>query len=457
VAGIGFTLRRMLQEEGYSGPVRALTYAAIIAAGPWITSSGALALLSNFSAMPQDGHEFKVFLAIVSYVYAFSLVGVGVMHMGASRYLADRLYEGHWEYFAPAFAQLLAPLMLVQGAIGLVFMLMTGLPLSVVVVSVMLYLAVNGTWVAMIFLTAAKDFRTIVVAFVAGFVLSVWGGIVGGAHWGLPGQLGGFTAGYVLTFFVLVGRIKWEFGLPVRLADGLGKELRRFWPLAVTGWSYNLAIWVDKIMFWYNPEAGEKVAGPLHVAPIYDNAMFLAYVTIVPALGMFLLRVETDFYDAYRAYFSSISAHDGLGALRAAKREMGITLVRNLGLLLKVQAPVTLAAIVFAPELINSLHLTWLAVFVFRFGAIGSMLHVAHLMILILLLYLDFRLEAMFLGLVFLAANWFFTLLSFAGGLPFYGLGYAFASAFTLGVGLVLLWRALRDLEFHVFMRQPLT
>jgi uncharacterized membrane protein len=377
--------------------------------------------------------------------------------MGASRYLADRLYEGHWEYFSPAFAQLLAPLMLLQGVVGLAFMLLTHLPTPVVVMAVMLYLAVNGTWVAMIFLTAAKDFRTIVAAFVLGFLLSVWGGIVGGARWGLAGQLGGFTAGYVLTFFVLVARIKWEFGLPLRLADGLGPQLRRFWPLAVTGWSYNLAIWIDKIMFWYHPEAGEQIAGPLHVAPVYDNAMFLAYVTIVPALGMFLLRVETDFYDAYRAYFSAISAHDSLASLRAAKQEMGVTLVRNLGLLLKVQAPVTLAAIVFAPELINHLHLTWLAVFVFRFGAIGSMLHVAHLMILILLLYLDFRLDAMFLGLVFLASNWFFTLLSFAGGLPFWGLGYAFASAFTLGIGLVLLWRALRDLEFHVFMRQPLT
>ena len=33
----------------------------------------------------------------------------------------------------------------------------------------------------------------------------------------------------------------------------------------------------------------------------------------------------------------------------------------------------------------------------------------------------------------------------------------AFYFVFTLGVGLILLWRALRDLEFHVFMRQPLT
>jgi len=347
--------------------------------------------------------------------------------------------------------------MLIQGILALLFMLATHLPMSVVVVAVMLYLAVNGTWVAMIFLTAAKDFRTIVIAFVLGFFLSVWGGIVGGARWGLPGQLGGFTAGYVLTFFVLVARIKWEFGLPLRLAEELGPQLRRFWPLAVTGGAYNLAIWIDKIMFWYNPEASVQVAGPLHVAPIYDNAMFLAYVTIVPALGMFLLRVETDFYDAYRGYFSAISAHDSLASLHHAKREMGITLVRNLALLLKIQAPVTLAAIIFAPELISHLHLTWLAVFVFRFGAIGSMLHVAHLMIMILLLYLDFRIDAMCLGLVFLASNWFFTLLSFVGGLPFYGLGYAFASAFTLGIGLILLWRALRDLEFHVFMRQPLT
>lgn len=457
MAGIGFTLRRMLQEEGITGPMRALTYASIIAAGPWITSSASLALLGSWSALAQGSHDFEVFLSIVSYVYAFSLIGVGVIHMGASRYLADRLYEGNWETFAPAFAQLLAPLLLIQGAVALVFMSFTGLSFRVDVLAIMLYLAVNGTWLAMIFLTAAKDFRTIIVAFAVGFVLSVWGGIVGGNLWGLAGQLGGFAAGYVLTFFILVARIKLEFGLPTHKAEGLGEQLWRFWPLALTGVCYNAGVWVDKILFWYSADAGKQVAGPLHVAPLYDNAMFLAYATIVPALGMFLLRVETDFYDAYRAYFAAISAREGLPILRHVKREMAITLTRNLGLLLKVQGPITLAAVIFAPEAIKLLNLTWLSLFVFRFGALGSCLHIVVLMILILLLYLDFRIDAMLLSMVFVLANAAFTLVCFAGGLPFYGLGYALASVFTMGIGLLLLARALRDLEFHVFMRQPLT
>lgn len=457
MAGIGFTLRRMLQTGGFSGPLRAIAYAMIISAGPWLTSSATLALLGVFSALPEGSPAQMVFLAIVSYCFAFSLIGVGACQMVASRYLADRLYQGDDTTFAPAFARVAAPLFLLQAVLAGAFLAACPLTPPVRLAALLLYLAVSGTWLAMVYLSAAKDYRTIVLAFVGGFVVSVAAGLGLGHLAGLTGQLVGFTAGYVGVLGVLLWRLRREFGLPLTEAVGLLGYFRRYWQLVVIGLAYNTGIWIDKILFWYHPASGVQVAGPLFVAPIYDNAMFMAYLTIVPALGMFLLRVETDFYDAYRAYFAAIAAHERLGELNRVKAEMAAALWRNLALVLKVQAPITLGAILFAPEIIAGLKLDWLSVFVFRFGAIGALLHVLHLMVLILLLYLDFRSDAMRLALVFLTSNLVFTLLAFGGGMPSYGAGYAFSCAVTLFYGLHLLGRAFEQLEYHVFMRQPLT
>jgi uncharacterized membrane protein len=309
----------------------------------------------------------------------------------------------------------------------------------------------------MVFLSAAKDYKAIVMAFVGGFAMSVAGGLWGSYAYGLAGQLVGFTSGFFLVFLVLLARVRHEFGLPQAEAEGLGFYFKRFWPLVVTGFAYNMGVWIDKIMFWYHPEAGEQIRGALHVAPVYDNAMFMAYLTIIPAMGMFLLRVETDFYDAYRGYFAAIAAHARLADLDRLKNEMATTLWRNLVLVLKVQAPITAAVIVFAPEVMTGLRLQWLSVFVFRFGALGAILHALHLMVLILLLYLEFRMEAMAMAIVFVASNALFTAIAFVGGPGVWGVGYAASSALTLFTGLALLARCFDRLEYHVFMRQPLS
>lgn len=456
MAGIGFALRRMLQEGGFGGPLKALSYAMVISAGPWLASSATLALL-GMGGLAAGSHDHEVFLAIVSYIFAFSLIGVGACHMVASRYLADQLYGDRWETFSPAFSRLAAPLLGAQALVAAVFLTFVPIGLWEKLIAMICYVAITGTWLAMVFLSAAKDYRIIVGAFGAGFVLSVLGGLYGARFGGLAGQLAGFTAGFWLVFLILLGRIRHEFGLPESEAVGLGGYFKRFWPLAVTGLAYNVGIWIDKILFWFHPTVGAQVAGALHVAPIYDNAMFMANLTIIPALGMFLLRVETDFYDAYRAYFAAIASHARLSDLMRLKSEMALTLWRNLMLVLKVQLPITIAAVIFAPEIVGALRLEWVSVFVFRFGALGALLHVLHLMVTILLLYLEFRREAMAVAVTFAFSNAALTLLSFTGGLAAYGLGYASASALTLFVGLFFLARAFGQLEYHVFMRQPLS
>jgi len=456
MAGIGFTLRRMLSDEGFSGPLQAFAYATVISSGPWLTSSVTLALLGVWSALGVESHDSQVFLALVSYAFTFSLVGVGALQMAASRYLADRLYLKETDVFAPAFTELLGILLTVQLVVACGFLSFVPLGFLIKGVAIALYLALNGTWLAMVFLSAANDYRAITLAFAGGWAMSFLLGWYGSHHGGLEAQLLGFTAGVVLTFFILLGRMDREFGLPVGRAIGMWASFKQHWALAFTGFAYNLATWVDKLLFWYHPGVSVPVAGALRIAPVYDNAMFLAYLTIIPSLALFLLKVETDFYDQYRRYFATIAARASLSALLSVKDDMVRVLKSSAGLLVKVQGAITFALVALAPEVASVLKLSWLSIFVFRTGVFGAFLHVLHLIVLILLLYFDFRREAAILAGTYLAANLAFSGLSLLVGLPAFAFGYTVANAFTLLIGFWLLDHRLGELEYHVFMKQPI-
>ena len=69
--------------------------------------------------------------------------------------------------------------------------------------------------------------------------------------------------------------------------------------LMLIGLLYNLGIWIDKFMFWYYPDTSEQIIGPLRASVIYDLPVFMAYLSIIPGMAVFLVRIETDFVDFY--------------------------------------------------------------------------------------------------------------------------------------------------------------
>jgi uncharacterized membrane protein len=455
MAGIGFTLRRLLDHDGTGGPVLALTFASTLAAGPWLASSMALATLGVWGAVGATGNGGRVFFGIVTYTFAASLIVVGSIQLVAARYLADRLFANRLEEIATSFALLLMPLMALQTVLGLTFIstLRLGALGSWAVLA--MYLAISGTWLALTFLAAARDYLAPVAAFALGMVTGVVVGAWGGAVADLPGQLAGFAAGTAVTFLVLAGRVVHEFGLPGAPAPSLWPYFRRYAPLVIAGLGYNMACWVDKWLFWRDARTGSHVVGAIWAAPVYDDAMFLAYLTVVPALGTFLLVAETGFYEAFRGYFVAIESRAELAAISSARENLGQALWRGLRAVAKVQVPVTAAAILFAPELLNWLNLSWYSLYVFRYGAFGAFLQVLDLFLMVYLLYLNVPTRAMILALSFLFLNATLTERAFGGGLATYGLGYATAGALVFAIGVWLVERSLWDLDYRVFMRQP--
>ncbi|MFN3430298.1 MAG: exopolysaccharide Pel transporter PelG [Candidatus Sericytochromatia bacterium] len=454
MAGIGFTLRRMLDQGGLSGPLKAFGAAMVLASGPWVASSLALALMGAWSALAPDSPDARAFLALVSHAFTFSLVAAGLVQMVASRFLADCLHQDRLDNLATGFLQLLLALWALQAVTAVAFAAAVPLPVAVKAAAGALYMALGGTWLAMAFLSAARQPGPQLLAFAQGAGVGLCLGLLGGATAGLTGQLAGFACGQALTLLRLLREIDKTFGSPRWGFVGLWGFVAAHPSLVVTGGCYALGLWIDKLLFWAHPATGEVVAGALRASPLYDEAMYVAYLTVLPALGVFLLKVETDFNDRFRSYFATIAAQRDMGGILEAKAAMAGSVRAGLALVIQVQAPITLALLVGAPALTQALGLSWFSVSVFRLGVLGALFHILHLIMLILLLYLDFRRGAAVMAVAFLAANGLGTAWAFGGGLETYGLGALVAHLLTLGLGYALVEWRLHHLEFHVFMRQ---
>jgi len=106
------------------------------------------------------------------------------------------------------------------------------------------------------------------------------------------GSSAGFLLGLAFIFFALIARVFIEYPYrPTSLRLPV-YYFQKYWELGLWRPLYNLAIWVDKWVMWFAPE-GSVRAGVLMSYSDYDGAMFLAYLSIVPGMSLFLVSLET--------------------------------------------------------------------------------------------------------------------------------------------------------------------
>jgi uncharacterized membrane protein len=455
MAGIGFRLQKLLDEGTYSSSVRAYAYSALIAAGPFLLTVLVVALIRLLSYEALSEIESTYFQALVTYAYAFSLIGVGGGYLVVTRYIADEYYRGNVGGFTAVYFSSVSVFALGTGPLVLWHASRLGVPGPVRLMSLLLYLFVGTSWIALVFLSAAKEYARIARAFVIGAAVGL-----GTAYWlgpqrGLAGYFGGFVLGQGLVVLLLSRAILDEFDYwEPRNHHWLHYFRKHPWLIGV-GLFYNLGVWVDKFLFWFSRE-GLVLDRGLRFCPFYDMPLFLSYLTIVPSLTYFLVRMETSFSTKYQDYYLGIQRQESLQRLEARRQDILRCLADNFQRLLLLQGILSGLALLAVPWLTQVLGLDPLQMGVLRVGIFASFLQGGLLVVVNILLYFDHQKDAFITTAVFCAGNALFTAATLRSGLVLYGFGYALACLVGLVVGLSLLNERLRRLHYWTFMLQPM-
>ena len=455
MAGIGFRLQHLFQSESYIGQGRALAYAAVISSGPWLLSVLAMAAVPMLAADILHRDELAAYRAIIVLVYAISLIATGPIHLASTRYVADVLYSADVQRLGPTYRFLAMLTSLGSTVLGFPIFLSLGLDMSSALAATAALGGVSLTWIGMIFLSAAKDYVSLVWVFAIGY-----GATVGiswlAAQWDpWHGLLWAFAGGQLLLAALLGARIQIEFPSQQAWDAQVVRHWRLFPALLALGLVYNLGIWIDKFAFWWGP-AGESVLAHLAVAPRYDACVFIAYLTIVPSTALFLLHVEVVFYRRYAAYYAAIAGGESLQGVRRREQRLRSALQGAVASAVVMQGAVTtvcymtapqwMAWLELPPDLLATQRLCLLA------AVVQSLLHT----VVLIMLYFDWRLPACIVGMVFCGVNLLGSVYSQAFDERFWGMGYLAACVIALIIAYSYTRRGLSDLERYTFTSVPM-
>jgi uncharacterized membrane protein len=457
MAGVGFALRRLAERGDLFGVVQAYAHSAAASSGPWLFTILCLAALT-VQSLPIVGSEgVTLFRAIVTYNFAFSLVFSGGVVRVVTRCLADQIYERRADQAPGMLIGALLVLLLVQVPIAVPFYLfVVDLEPALQVHGLINYFLVTGLWLVGVFLTALRVYTAISLSFVFGLGLAFGLALIGGEWAGVEGMLIGFNLGLGAILFLLIVRVFAEYPYPsVRLFRFLA-AFKPYWSLAVAGFLYNVAIWVDKWVMWLAPERERLASGFIHNG-IYDSAMFLAYLSIVPSMAVFLLHLETRFYEKYLRFYREIENHATYERIEENHRALVSELIGGLRNLIVIQATISLLCIILAPRILDVLGVSYLQLGIFRFGVLGAFFHVLLLCLTIILSYFELRKQVLWLTIFFLATNTGFTFASLNQGFPYYGYGYFASALLSFLIGAMVSFRELGRIPYHTFITQPPT
>ncbi|MHC4470015.1 MAG: exopolysaccharide Pel transporter PelG [Planctomycetota bacterium] len=456
MAGIGFELQRMIDEgQGLVSRIRSYACAGLISSGPWIMTIFTLGIISAFGHLLAPRDEFEIFRGLVTYAFAFSLIVVGVMQMAVTRRIADQLYTKEYQQVLPGFAACAILLGLFQALLGGLFCLGASLPLNLSLVSVTLYVVVSITWLALIWLGITREFDTVLKGYGIGCLVTF--AVVASLRRPCDalGLMSAYTAGQAVILAFLMRSIARGLATGGRRDFSILRSIVDFPQLVLVGLLYNAAIWVDKIIFWFTDGIGRHPWILFH--PLYDTCCFLAYLTVIPALAVNLVRVETSFYECYRSYFGAILGGMPLSVIDDRRSAMFKNMRDGMVRLLRIQGFITITIMIFAPYLLKHLELPATAIRIFRAVCVGAFFHVMLLVTILMQLYFDLRRQALVTSVLFLCLNASLAFWSVAAGISTYGFGYAIAALVSLLIGYTQLTKALDNLDYYVFTSQPIT
>jgi uncharacterized membrane protein len=397
---------------------------------------------------------FTMFRSLVTYCFAFSLILQGIGQMAITRWVADQLYSKRSERVLPAFTATLAATGLVHVAIGVVFSVLAGFSYSLGFLAVTLFATIGMTWIALTWLSLAREYDEVLRAYLYGLVTALGGMALLAVRADTVGLLGTYTLAQIFILARLIRVIARGMEAGGRRDLRVFRSLRKFPRLVALGVLYNAAIWIDKMVFWFTDGIGDHPWVRYH--PLYDTCSFFAYLTVVPALAVNLVRLETSFYETYRAYYGAILGGLPLREISIRRKKMFENLKESTIRLLRVQGAISIAVIVFAPIIVDVLRLPPVAVRMLRLTTLGAFFHVLLLLTILMQLYFDLRTQALATSLVFLIVNGGLAWWSVERGVATFGIGYAIASFLSLLLGTILLTRSLERLDYLTFTSQKI-
>ena len=454
MAGIGFELQRLSARGGVAPPLSSALHGAVVVAGPWLLTVGAMALLQRLIGI--ETSEAFTLQSIVIYLFCISLIATAPAIAASLRLVSDDLYLSRFENVRAVYlctAVLCAACGAIAGA--LVFGGALGFGMADLLPCVLAVSIASLLWPAVAFATTVRAFRTITIGFVCGLAAGV-GATVAAHRWhaGAGLEALAFASGLGLASSFITTAVLRTFPFPARrLAAAFGAiaGMAILRPAVVLGGTLAVAgIWVNSIVVWTSPAATEVPLG-LATAPPYDSALFIARLTMLPGLVFHLISVDTRWSVAIRRFLGSIDTHRTLRQIENEASRLRSLTSRCLLRLMLVQGVASLVFLFLAPVYVPMTGLAYVQMPTLRFGLLGAFFHVIFFVASTFVFNCGRERSFLVLQIIFVVLNAGATAATLAFPDPPLGAGYFVAATLSAIAALAVLDRSLGRLTHLTF------
>ena len=460
MAGVGFELKKLFTARTAAGHIKAYSYSAIITAGPFaLMTSMVLAVQSLFAYHGIAEESSQIFVATVVYAFVFSQLFSAGFIMVLTRYLADSLSLGRVNDVTASLFGMGAILSSLGAVAAGVFFWDKPLPLLTKWLGYLFFAELLLAWTESVYLSAVKRYARLLLSYLAGVLLSIFLVWFFLNHSALQPEQAGLLAidigmGLINLLFLL--HITHYFGRPQKGQNfAFLPYFERHWRLFLTAAFYMGGLFLPNLLIWQG-EWGRLVGGTYLYAPIYDVVTFYAFLSILPLMTMFVVKVETNFYERYVHYFTYITQKGNFREIDDARKDLLHTLWFELRHIIEFQLVFTLVALAVGNYLLSWSGITYNQVNMYNVLLFGAFFTGLLQLIYILLVYFDYQKSVLSLSVVFFGSN----LLLGLWGLS-YGGPYSYGFTFFVAAALSFIWAFIRlnhfteRINYLVFCSQP--
>src|SRR5262245_2956392 len=457
MAGIGFALDRLYRSSSIADRMASFAHASIIAAGPSLLAVLCIWLISATIFELEGKTTISAFRALIIYSFALSFVITAPIALVSARLISDELHDRDVGTVPGIMLSAFCFSAVVTVAAGtLLFGLALDLEAPASVAAIANCALIALIWVACLFCSVTRDYMSVTAYFAVGMLIAVVAVTVGyNMRPDLATMLWGFNIGLGATLFGLLARIVATFpfavtsiSVPVR---ALGRATVVYWPIALGGLFGAIGAWIDKWVVWLSPFGIQIQNGLLH-APLYDSAMFVSYLVVVPAYAAFVVHLEVRFFRNYRLFYSSILEHATLAQIRGHGRRLRDETITSISAITVPQLVVCALVALSAPVVVDLLDMQYRQVGTLRLGLIGAAFQFLFITCSSLTLYFDRRVVLFVLQTIFVTLTGRLSCAMLASCSHYLGPGFLVAASLSALIAYLALARTLYRLDYLTFI-----
>jgi len=460
MAGIGFELRKMLNRNSILLSTGGYFYATFISVGPLlICISFLLTVRVVLRSMGLAMLDQNLLLAGITYSFTGSIFLSGIFAMNISRYISDLIYQEQEEKIFPSFITMMGLNVLVCGIGGFIFFVIHAtVPIFFEILCYILLQALAACFLAMIYVSAIKNYRKITMSFIIGTALGIAlieVLILIFKYNVMYSILIGMDVGFTITAILLIVNVYHHFKIYDDSYFDVFKYFKKFPSLIFINVFYLASIFGHNIIIW-TTELGINIMDSYYVAPLYDVPTFFALLSAMPSMVIFVIKTETTFYDYYRDYMKMLAGGGTLKDLNHAAESLREHMYNEIIALLQIQLMITALCIVLSRFLFPTMGFSNTQFAFFGFLALAYFCIMGVHVISTIMLYFDDKKSAVMIMTFFFVIHMIAVLISVQIGVNVYGLGSTVAGILSLIYAFIKLKQMVNSLNYRLYCSQPI-